>query len=58
MGKALTLLKNENNLIPLKTKSIIGHIAIGDDSGEVFENHLRKYNSIKRINNITRFRCF
>ena len=53
MGKALTLLKNENNLIPLKTKSIIGHIAIGDDSGEVFENHLRKYNSVKRINNIT-----
>ena len=40
MGKALTLLKNENNLIPLKTKSIIGHIAIGDDSGEVFENCL------------------
>ncbi len=53
MGKALTLLVNKNNLIPLKTKSVIGHIILGDDSGEVFEKQLKKYHSIKKINNVT-----
>ena len=53
MGKALTLLKNKNNIIPLKSKSVLGHIVLGDDSGEFFEKQLEKYNLIKKIKNVT-----
>ena len=48
----MTLLKNNNNLIPLKTKSNIGHIILGDDSGKAFEEQLRKYHYIEKVNNV------
>ena len=51
VGNSLTLLKNNNNLIPLKTKSNIGHIILGDDSGNAFEEQLRKYHYIEKVNN-------
>ena len=52
VGNSLTLLKNNNNLIPLKAKSNIGHIILGDDSGKVFEKQLRKYHYIEKVNNV------
>ena len=52
VGNSLTLLKNNNNLIPLKTKSNIGHIILGDDSGKAFEEQLRKYHYIEKVNNV------
>ncbi len=51
MSKAITLLKNRNELLPLKnleTKKI-AYIALGDDSGEVFFNELNKYTKVDRI---------
>ena len=52
VGSSLTLLNNNNNLIPLKTKSSIGHIILGDDSGKAFEEQLRKYHFIEKVNNV------
>tara|TARA_A100001011_G_scaffold366904_1_gene419850 strand:- start:13077 stop:15977 length:2901 start_codon:yes stop_codon:yes gene_type:complete len=53
IGEALTLLKNKNNILPLKTNRLIGHIALGDDSSDFFEEQLEKYQSIKTINDVT-----
>ncbi len=53
MGKALTLLQNENELIPLKAVSNLGHIALGDASGKAFFEQLKRYESIQKIENVT-----
>ncbi|MCH1417240.1 MAG: serine hydrolase, partial [Flavobacteriaceae bacterium] len=53
MGKALTLLKNENSILPLKSTMKLGHIPLGDASSAVFNNHLKKYGSIHTLNDVT-----
>ena len=53
MGKALTLLQNENKLIPLPSVTNLGHIALGDASGAAFFEQLNRYESIKKIENVT-----
>ncbi len=48
---ALTLLKNKNELLPfrqLETKTI-AYVEMGDDSGSVFFNELKKYAKIHKI---------
>jgi len=52
MGKALTLLKNDQNLLPLKGKNTIGHIALGEAPSASFESQLRKYSSIIKIEGV------
>ena len=53
MGKALTLLKNEKELLPLKASSNLGHLALGDASGAVFLEQLQHYSSITKIEKAT-----
>ena len=53
MGKALTLLKNDKNLLPLKGNAKIGHIALGDDSSSDFTKQLEKYSYVLQIEGIT-----
>jgi hypothetical protein len=53
MGKALTLLKNENEVLPLKSEKTIGHLALGEDSSTVFLNQLKKYGDIKSFKDIS-----
>ena len=48
-GKALTLLKNENQVLPLKSNTKLGHIALGDDSSNIFEKQLKIYGKIRPI---------
>ena len=53
MSKALTLLRNDKQLLPLKDENTIGHITLGDASAEVFKNQLKKYGKIKEIIGVT-----
>ena len=53
MGKALTLLKNKNSILPLKSTMKLGHIPLGDASSAAFKNHLKKYGSIHALNDVT-----
>ena len=53
MGKALTLLKNENNLLPLKGTTALGHLALGDASSTAFLTQLKKYGSIASLSGVT-----
>ena len=53
MGKALTLLKNKNSILPLKSTMKLGHIPLGDASSAAFKNHLKKYGSIHTLNDVT-----
>ena len=53
MGKALTLLQNENKLIPLPSVTNLVHIALVDASGAAFFEQLNRYESIKKIENVT-----
>jgi len=53
MGKALTLLKNENELLPLKSAQTFGHLALGEDSSTSFLNQLKKYGNIISFNEVT-----
>ncbi len=53
MGKALTLLKNENSILPLKSTMKLGHIPLGDASSAVFKNHLKKYGPIYTLKDVT-----
>lgn len=53
MGKALTLLKNENQLLPLTGTANVGHIALGDDSGKAFLKQMEKYQTIRKIREVT-----
>ena len=54
-GEALTLLKNKNQVLPLNSNVNVGHIALGEDSSNIFEKQLKIYGKIKTINesNIT-----
>jgi CubicO group peptidase (beta-lactamase class C family) len=53
MGKALTLLKNKNSILPFKSTMKLGHIPLGDASSAAFNNHLKNYGSIHTINDVT-----
>jgi beta-N-acetylhexosaminidase len=53
IGDALTLLRNENNILPLKNQHHIAHIALGDDSAVAFNQQLQKYQSIPLIKEVT-----
>ena len=53
IGKAITLLKNSNSILPLKTTSKIGHIALGDAAANTFVNQLDKYGSFDLIKDLT-----
>ena len=58
MGKALTLLKNENNLLPLKGTTALGHLALGDASSTAFLTQLKKYGSIASLSGVTEANAF
>ncbi len=48
---AITVVKNENNLIPfthLETKKI-AYVALGDDKGTTFFNQLKKYTKVHQV---------
>ena len=53
MGKSITLIRNENSILPLKRNDKIAHIALGDDSSSAFESQLQKYTSIDFIKDFT-----
>jgi len=53
IGKALTLLKNNNDLLPLKKVNNLGHIPLGDSSSEYFQSQLSKYQRTTTFNNVT-----
>ena len=53
MGKALTLLKNKNQLLPLKSTKLVGHIALGEAPSTSFINQLKKYGTIKSLKGVT-----
>ncbi len=48
MDKAITVLKNENQILPIKRleNSKIAYVNFGDDSGEIFLNQLQKYTKV------------
>ena len=48
--KSVTLLTNENELLPLDQNKKYAHIKLGDDSGQDFLESLKKYGIIKSIN--------
>jgi beta-N-acetylhexosaminidase len=48
--KSVTLLSNENDLLPLDENKKYAHIKLGDDSGQDFLERLKKYGIIKSIN--------
>jgi len=48
--KSVTLLSNENDLLPLDENKKYAHIKLGDDSGQDFLESLKKYGIIKSIN--------
>ena len=48
--KSVTLLSNENELLPLDENKKYAHIKLGDDSGQDFLESLKKYGKIKSVN--------
>ncbi|POR24375.1 beta-N-acetylglucosaminidase [Flavobacterium columnare] len=48
---AITVLKNEHTLLPIKdlTKAKIAYVKLGDDSGTVFLNTLKKYAQVEEM---------
>jgi len=51
ISKAITVLRNENNTLPitnLETKKI-AYVELGDDSGDVFYKELNKYTKVDKI---------
>ncbi|WP_444647743.1 glycoside hydrolase family 3 N-terminal domain-containing protein [Flavobacterium columnare] len=48
---AITVLKNEQSLLPIKdlTKAKIAYVKLGDDSGAVFLNSLKKYAEVQEM---------
>lgn len=50
--KSLTVLKNKNNILPLKVNKAYGYISIGDGSGDVYRNKLAKYSNIIDLNKL------
>lgn len=49
MASAITLLKNEDNLLPLKNTEGVLHVALGDADGSAFSKQLNRYERIKTI---------
>ena len=47
--KSITLLKNDNNLLPLDINKKYAHIQLGDDDGSFFSERIKKYGAIKSI---------
>ena len=50
ISDALTLVKNQSELIPIKEFTHLGYLEIGDVSGEAFENEISKYLKLEKIN--------
>ena len=48
-AKSITLLKNDNQLLPLDPRTTYAHIKLGDDQSDVFETKLRDYVNIKTV---------
>ena len=48
-AKSITLLKNDNQLLPLDPRTTYAHIKLGDDQSDVFETQLRDYVNIKTV---------
>ena len=48
-AKSITLLKNDNKLLPLDPGTTYAHIKLGDDQSDVFETQLRGYVNIKTV---------
>ncbi len=48
-AKCITLLKNDNQLLPLDPQTTYAHIKLGDDQSDVFETKLRDYVNIKTV---------
>ncbi|MDP5099882.1 MAG: serine hydrolase [Nonlabens sp.] len=51
IAKAVTLLNNKNNILPLQNleKRKIAYISLGDDSGDAFYKELNKYTKVDRL---------
>jgi len=49
MEAALTLLKNQNQILPLAAKEKVAHIALGDASGAAFAAQLQQYATIPTL---------
>ena len=48
-AKCITLLKNDNQLLPLDPRTTYAHIKLGDDQSDAFETKLRDYVNIKTV---------
>ena len=48
-AKSITLLKNDNQFLPLDPRTNYAHIKLGDDQSDVFETQLRDYVNIKTV---------
>ena len=48
-AKSITLLKNDDLLLPLDSQTTYAHIKLGDDQSDVFETQLREYVNIKSV---------
>ncbi|MDC3276035.1 serine hydrolase [Flavobacteriaceae bacterium] len=53
IGKALTLLKNNNSLLPLKKVKNLGHLPLGDASSSSFQSQLSKYQKTTTLYGVT-----
>lgn len=53
MGKALTLLKNKNALLPLRKVNNLGHLPLGDASSNSFQSQLAKYQKVTTLSGVT-----
>jgi len=49
-AKSITLLKNDDQLLPLDSQTTYAHIKLGDDQSDIFERQLREYVNIKSVN--------
>ena len=52
-SKSITLIKNENQLLPLDPQTTYAHIKLGDCQSDVFEAQLRDYVNIKTVKSST-----
>ena len=52
-SKSITLIKNDNELLPLDPQTTYAHIKLGDDHSDVFEAQLRDYVNIKTVKSST-----
>ena len=52
-SKSITLIKNDNQLLPLDPQTTYAHIKLGDYQSDVFEAQLRDYVNIKTVKSST-----